>query len=67
MPMASNMRQPRRSTKAGRPPEPLVVSPQNRRRMRTARVAVRKGTMVLETDHGPRIAWGVTKPKVKKR
>jgi hypothetical protein len=34
--------------------------------MRTARVAVRKDTMILQAPEGPRVLWGVTKPKVKK-
>jgi hypothetical protein len=37
-----------------------------RRRQRTAHVAVKKDTMILEAAEGPRVLWGVTKPKVKK-
>jgi hypothetical protein len=43
------------------------VSPQTRRRQKTARAAVRKDTMLLQAADGPRVLWGVTKPKVKKR
>jgi hypothetical protein len=34
--------------------------------MKTARVAVRKDTMLSSAEGGPRVLWGVTKPKVKK-
>ena len=56
---------PARSAKAGRPPEEM--SPRVRRRQKTAHVAVRKDTMMLEAPEPPRVLWGVTKPKVKKR
>ncbi len=59
-------RSPRSSSAEG-PRDQTWTSPQNRRRTRTAHVAVRKDTMMLETDHGPRVVWGVTKPKIKKR
>jgi len=56
-----------RSPKAGRPPEKTLSSPQARRRQKTAHVAVRKDTLMMQTDDGPRVLWGVTKPKIKKR
>ncbi len=56
-----------RSAKAGRPPVEIPTSAQKRRRQKTAHVAVKKDTMLLETDRGPRVLWGRTKPKVKKR
>ena len=59
--------QPPRSPKAGRPPEETVAPPRIRRRQKTAHVALQKGTTLLETAHGPRVALGVKKPKVKKR
>ncbi|MBI1893566.1 MAG: hypothetical protein HYS14_05600 [Candidatus Rokubacteria bacterium] len=59
--------QPSRSPKAGRPPERVISSRRVRRREKTAHVAVRKDTTLFETDHGPRVVWGVTKPKIKKR
>ena len=59
--------QPPRSPKAGRPPEEIVTSPRVRRRQKRASVAVRKGTTLLETDHGPRVTLAAKKPKVKKR
>jgi hypothetical protein len=57
---------PSRSRKAGRPPEEAVSSPRVRRRKKTAHAAVRKDTMLLQAGEGPRVLWGVTKPKVKK-
>jgi hypothetical protein len=42
------------------------MAPQARRRRRTARTAVRKDTMLRQAAEGPRVVWGVTKPKVKK-
>lgn len=59
--------QPPRSPKAGVPPEESVSPPRVRRRQKTAHVAVRKGTTLLETGHGPRVIQGAKKPKVKKR
>jgi len=56
-----------RSAKAGRPPEESISSPRVRRRQKTAHTAVRKDTMILQATDGPRVLWGVTKPKVKKR
>jgi hypothetical protein len=38
-----------------------------RRRQKTAHVAVRKDTMLMQAADGPRVRWGVTKPQVKKR
>lgn len=55
-----------RSPKAGRPSQVLAATPQARRRQRTAHAAVVKDTMILEAPQGPRVLWGVTKPKVKK-
>jgi hypothetical protein len=56
-----------RSPKAGKPPEEAVLPPRLRRRRKTAHVAVRKDTTMFEAGDGPRVVWGVTKPKVKKR
>ncbi len=58
---------PQRSPKAGRPPEETVSPPRVRRRQKTAHVQVRKGTTLLETDHGPRVLKAAKKPKVPKR
>jgi hypothetical protein len=59
-------RQPR-SKKAGSPPKPTVPSPQAGRRAKTAHTAFRKDTTIHQAADGPRVVWGVTKPKVKKR
>lgn len=56
-----------RSRKAGRPPEVGAVPPRVRRRQKTARAAFRKDTTIHQSAEGPRVVWGVTKPKVKKR
>lgn len=58
--------EPSRSPKAGCPPRPEISPPRVRRRQKTAHVAVRKDTMLLQAAEGPRVIWGVTKPKVKK-
>jgi len=58
---------PPRSAKAGRPPETRALAPRVRRRRKTAHAAVRKDTMLSQAADGPRVLWGVTKPKVKKR
>jgi len=55
-----------RSPKAGRPPEARVVAPRVRRRQKSARTAFRKDTTIHQAAEGPRVVWGVTKPKVKK-
>ena len=59
--------QPPRSPKAGRPPEEIVLAPRVGRRQKTAHVAVRKGTTLLQTGHGLRVVRGAKTPKVKKR
>jgi hypothetical protein len=56
-----------RSPKAGKPPRDMPVTPRVQRRRKTAHVAVRKDTMLMQAAEGPRVRWGVTKPKVKKR
>lgn len=59
-------RTPRRSPKAGRPLEEGVAPPRVRRRQKTAHASIKKGTMLLQAPQGPRVVWGVTRPKVKK-
>ncbi|HEV8640700.1 MAG TPA: hypothetical protein VGV13_06345 [Methylomirabilota bacterium] len=56
-----------RSRKAGRPPAEVASSPQVRRRRKTARVAVRKDTMLSQAAEGPRVRWAAGKPREKKR
>ena len=60
-------KQGRRSPKAGRPPASTVMPPRVRRRQKSARAAFRKDTTIHQAAEGPRVIWGVTKPKVKKR
>jgi hypothetical protein len=60
--MAKDAPHPARSPKAGRPPAPIS----KKRRGKSARVAVRKDTMILEASQGPRVLWGRCRPKVKK-
>jgi hypothetical protein len=55
-----------RSPKAGRPPAESVAPPRVRRRQKTAHASVKKDTMLLQASRGPRVIWGVTKPKIKK-
>lgn len=56
----------RRSPKAGRPPQQGVAPARVRRRQKTAHASMKKDTMLLQAPQGPRVLWGVTKPKVKK-
>jgi hypothetical protein len=56
-----------RSAKAGRPTVPATQPARVRRRTKSARVVVTKGTTVLQTDRGPRSAWSAAKPVWKKR
>jgi hypothetical protein len=58
--------EPARSRKAGRPPEEIPLPPRVRRRQKTAHAAFRKDTTIHQAAAGPRVMWGVTKPKVKK-
>ena len=55
-----------RSPKAGRPPETRATAPRVRRRQKTATTAFRKDTTIHQAAEGPRVVWGVTKPKIKK-
>ena len=57
----------RRSPKAGRPPREIPATPRVRRRQKRASASVRKDGMLMQAEDGPRVRWGVAKPKVKKR
>ena len=48
---------PARSAKAGRPPKDVIPTP---------RTAVRKDTMLMQTDRGPRVRWPASRPEFKK-
>jgi hypothetical protein len=65
--MAKDAPRPPRSVKAGRPPVAPRATGAVRRRQKTAHTAVRKDTMILEAEQGPRVLWGRAKPQVKKR
>ena len=54
---------PARSAKAGRPPKDVVPAP---RGQKTAHSAVRKDTMIMQTDRGPRVRWPASRPEFKK-
>jgi hypothetical protein len=54
---------PARSAKAGRPPKDVTPKP---RGQRTATAAVRKDTMLMQTDRGPRARWPGSRPEFKK-
>ena len=56
-----------RSAKAGSPPVEAKLSPRVRRRQKSARATLSKGTTVFETDHGPRAAWPASTSKRRKR
>ena len=54
---------PPRSAKAGQPP---VEGGPTRRGGKTAHAAVRKDTMLMQTDRGPRARWPASRPEFKK-
>jgi hypothetical protein len=62
---ASDMPSPR-SPKAGRPPREGPVASRVQRRRKTATTAVRKDSMLTQTQEA-RVWWAVGKPKEKKR
>lgn len=58
--------EPTRSRKAGRPPREMAPTGQGRRRRRTATVAVKKDTMLMQTARGPRSRWPASRTEFKK-
>ena len=46
-----------RSAQAGRPPRDVIA---------TVHTAVRKDTMLMQTDRGPRARWPASRPEFKK-
>jgi hypothetical protein len=59
---------PARSRKAPAPPAPAgSMKPQAKRRQPSAVAAVRKDSMILQTNEGPRAAWSASKPMFQKR
>jgi hypothetical protein len=65
--MAREKPQQPRSKKAGSPPKSVFSSPQVKRRAKSAKVAVRKDTMLSQATEPPRAAWSASKPRWKKR
>jgi hypothetical protein len=43
------------------------MAPRVRRRQKSAGAAFRKDTTIHQAAEGPRVIWGVTKPKIKKK
>jgi hypothetical protein len=58
---------PRRSPKAGRPPRASARPARVKRREKSARAAVKKGTMLVQTERDPRARWSGSRPAWKKR
>jgi hypothetical protein len=58
----------KRSAKAGRPPaEKSATRPQVTRRKRSATVAVKKDTTMLQSDAGTEVVWGANQRRPTKR
>ena len=55
-----------RSAKAGRPPMKSATRPQAARRKRSATVAVKKDTTMLQTDAGTKVLWGANQKRPSK-
>jgi len=66
MPRQGSPRAATRSKKAGRPPESTATPARVRRRLKTAKGAVRKDTMLLQSAQDPRARWPASKPKFRK-
>jgi hypothetical protein len=56
-----------RSKKAGRPPQPTAPTNRVKRRQKSATAAVRKDTMLVQTEQDPRARWSGARPSWKKR
>jgi hypothetical protein len=67
MPREGRPSRPVRSKKAGQPPRAIAATPRVRRRQKTAQVAVRKDTSLLQPPEDPRARWPASKPKFPKR
>lgn len=57
---------PARSAKAGRPPEERKLSPQAKRRQKSAHAAYSKGTTIYQAAEGSRATWPASRPMFKK-
>jgi hypothetical protein len=58
---------PRRSPKAGRPPQTSTRPARVKRRAKSAHAAVKKDTMLVQTERDPRARWSGSRPAWKKR
>ena len=58
---------PRRSPKAGRPPQTSARPARVKRREKSAHAAVRKDTMLVQPERDPRARWSGSKPVWRKR
>jgi hypothetical protein len=66
MPKKKTARAPARSSKAGTPPVDTPGRPQAQRRRRSATVAVKKDTMLKQTDAGTKVLWGANQKRPSK-
>lgn len=57
----------KRSSKARRPDSTAAMSPQAKRRQRSAKVAVRRDTMLLQSDRTRRVETRMAPPKYTER
>jgi hypothetical protein len=57
----------RRSPKAGRPPQTKARPARVKRRTKSATVAVKKDTTLVQSERDPRARWSGSKPAWKKR
>jgi len=55
-----------RSPKAGKPPAKSATSSQAKRRRRSATTAVKKDTMLMQTDRGTQVRWGANQRRPSK-
>ena len=55
-----------RSKKAGKPPRDLPASRQAKRRRVSATAAVKKDTMLKQTDAGTKVLWGANQRRPSK-
>jgi hypothetical protein len=58
---------PQRSPKAGRPPQTSARPARVKRRQKSAHAAVKKDTMLVQTERDPRARWSGSRPAWKKR
>jgi hypothetical protein len=64
--MARKKTASQRSRKAGKPSPELSARPQVKRRRRSATVAVKKDTLLKQTDAGTKVLWGANQKRASK-